>query len=150
MSARLQRALRALLHVDGTPHRTALAFAVGIFIAFFPLVGIHTGLALLIAFAFRLSRVAILTGAYVNNPWTLAPMYMAGTLVGCELLAVSPDGLLHVDWNLHGRAFYAVLLATLRPYLWPFVIGNLLCGVLAAAAAYVVLRAVLERRRAVA
>lgn len=148
MSSRLRRALRVLLHVEGTPHRTALAFGIGVFIAFFPLLGIHTGMALLIAFAFRLSRVAILTGAYINNPWTLAPLYMAGTLVGCELLAVSPDGLMHVDWSLNGRAFYEVLLATLRPYLWPFVVGNLVCGVLAGAAAYGLLRALIERRRA--
>lgn len=148
MSARLGRALRVLLHVEGTPHRTALAFGLGVFIAFFPLLGIHTGLALLLAFGFRLSRVAILTGAYVNNPWTLAPIYMAGTLVGCEILAVPPAGLVHVDWGLHGPAFYATLLAALRPYLWPFVVGNLVCGAVAGAAAYVALRAVLERRRA--
>lgn len=150
MSTRLRRALRVLLHVEGTAHRTALAFAIGVFIAFFPLLGIHTGLALLIAFAFRLSRVAILTGAYVNNPWTLAPLYMGGTLIGCELLAVPPEGLMQVDWSLHGRAFYSVLLATLRPYLWPFVVGNLVCGVVAGAVAYVALRALLDRRRVAA
>ncbi len=139
MSARVGRALRVLLHVDGSPHRTALAFGLGLFIAFFPLLGIHTGMALLIAFAFRLSRVAILTGAYVNNPWTLAPLYGIGTLVGCELLAVPPQGLLHVDWRL---------LTSLRPYVWPFVIGNLVCGVAAGLCGYVALRLLLERRRA--
>jgi uncharacterized protein (DUF2062 family) len=66
----------------------ALAFGIGLFIAFFPLLGIHTGLALVIALTFRLSRVALLAGAWVNNPWTLAPMYTAGTLVGCALLGV--------------------------------------------------------------
>lgn len=139
MSTRLGRALRVLLHVEGTPHRTALAFGLGLFIAFFPLLGIHTGLALLIAFAFRLSRVVILTGAYVNNPWTLAPLYGIGTLVGCALLAVPPQGLVHVDWRL---------LASLRPYVWPFVVGNLVCGVAAGLCGYVALRVLLERRRA--
>jgi uncharacterized protein (DUF2062 family) len=140
VTGRVGRALRVLLHVDGSPHRTAAAFGLGLFIAFFPVLGIHTGMALLLAFAFRLSRVAILTGAYVNNPWTLAPLYTLGTVVGCALLAVPPEGLLHVDWRL---------LASLRPYLWPFIVGNLVCGLAAGVAGYVGLRLLLERRRAV-
>jgi uncharacterized protein (DUF2062 family) len=144
---RVGRALRALLHVEGTPHRTAVAFAIGVFIAFSPLLGLHTGMALAIAFAFRLSRVAILTGAYLNNPWTLGPMYMTGTLLGCALLSVPPHGLDAIDWHLQGRAFYAALVETLRPYLWPYLIGNTVLGAVAAGAGYVVMRTVLERRR---
>ncbi len=145
MSARLARALRGLLHVEGSPHRTALAFGIGVFIAFFPLLGIHTGLALLLAFGLRLSRVAMLTGAYLNNPWTLVPLYLSGTWVGCALLSVSPAGLAQVEF--HG-ALRAAAAAVARAYLWPFVIGNLVCGLVAGALAYALLRAVLERRRA--
>src|SRR5262249_22476580 len=86
VSGRLQRAVQILLHVEDTPHRTALSFAIGVAIAFSPLLGIHTLLALGIAFLFRLSRGPMLVGAYINNPWTLAPMYMAGTLLGCSIL----------------------------------------------------------------
>ena len=88
--AALARRLRLLLQVDDQPARVAAAFAIGIFIAFFPVLGIHTGMALAIAFAFRLNKVAILTGAWINNPWTLAPIYTAGTLLGCALLGISP------------------------------------------------------------
>jgi uncharacterized protein (DUF2062 family) len=90
----------------------------------------------------------MLIGAYVNNPWTLAPLYMAGTLVGCSLLGVSPERLGHVEWSLKGRAFYEALFETLRPYVWPFVLGNLVLGVVAGAVAYLVLRTMLERRQA--
>ena len=76
--SRLRQRLQVLLHVDDSPHRIALAFAVGVWVAFFPILGIHTGMALAIAFAFRLSRVAILLGTWLNNPWTIAPMYTAG------------------------------------------------------------------------
>ncbi|MBI3932442.1 MAG: DUF2062 domain-containing protein [Acidobacteria bacterium] len=150
MSGRLRRTLDILLHVEDTPHRTALAFGIGVYIAFFPILGIHTGLALAIAFLFRLGRVPILLGAYVNNPWTLAPMYMAGTLLGCFVLSVAPHGLGEVDWHLTGRAFYRTLFATLRPYLWPFVLGNTVLGLLGGIAGYFALRLVLERRCAAA
>lgn len=144
---RLRRAFEALLHVEDTPHRIALSFAIGVWIAFFPIWGIHTALALAVAFLFRLSRAAILVGAYVNNPWTMAPLYTAGTVLGCALLGVSTDGLAGLDWALGWRDFFRLLLATLRPYLWPFVVGNLLLGVVAGLVGYLALRLTLEARR---
>jgi uncharacterized protein len=146
MSGRVRRALQVLLHVEDTPHRIALAFGIGIWIAFCPLLGVHTIMALAIAFAFRLSRVAILLGAYINNPWTLAPLFLAGTVVGCALMGVSTDGLAAVDWNLEGTEFYAALLQSLRPYLWPFVLGNTVLGVAGGVVGYAILRRLLERR----
>jgi uncharacterized protein len=150
MSGRLRRAVRELLHLEDTPHRIALAFGLGIWIAFSPLLGLHTLMALGIAFAFRLSKAAILIGCYVNNPWTLAPLFLAGTVVGCALLGVSTEGLATVDWDRHGLAFYTHLLAHLRPYLWPFVVGNTFLGVLFGTLSYFGLRYVLTRRAAAA
>jgi uncharacterized protein (DUF2062 family) len=150
MKERLRRVAQILLHIEDTPHRTALAFGVGILIAFSPFIGIHMGIALLVAFAFRLNRVAILFGTYLNNPWTLAPIYLTGTSFGCLLLGVSSDGLDTIDWNLEGWAFLQGLWTTLRPYLWPFLIGNTLLGAACGMAGYLVLRRVLERRAAAA
>jgi len=143
----LRQTGRVLLRVEDTPTRVALAFGLGVFIAFFPVLGIHTLVALGLAFAFRLNRVAILAGAWTNNPWTLAPMFTAGTLVGCALLGVSPTSLAAVDWSLHGRAFYESLLAGFSPLIAPFVVGNLVLGAGAAILAFGILRAVLVRRR---
>ena len=145
--SRLRQAFRLLLYVEDTPHRVALAFAIGVFIAFFPIIGIHTALALAIAFLFRLNRVAILSGSFINNPWTLAPLFMAGTLVGCVLLGVSSSALGGVDWRQHGLAFYEALVETLRPLLLPFLVGNLALGVAGGVVSYFLLRLILEKRR---
>jgi uncharacterized protein (DUF2062 family) len=144
----LRRTVGQLLQLDDTPHRLALAFGLGVWLAFFPILGVHTILALLIAFVFRLNRAALLVGVYVSNPWTLAPLYMAGTVLGCEIFGVSSAELTSVDWSLHGRAFYRALFESLRPYVWPFVVGNTVLGVAGGIVGYVVLREVLERRRA--
>jgi uncharacterized protein (DUF2062 family) len=130
MSSRIGRAAQMLLRIDEPPHRTALAFAIGVLIAFSPILGLHTVLALAIAFLFRLNRVAILLGAYINNPWTMGPIYLAGTAVGCALLGVSAHDLGMIDWSLAG----------LMPYLWPFVIGNMVLGVVAGSVSYVLAR----------
>jgi uncharacterized protein (DUF2062 family) len=146
--SRTKKALKLLLHVEDTPHRIALAFGIGVWIAFFPIWGIHTAMALVIAFALRLSRGAMVLGAYVNNPWTAPALYTAGTVLGCWLLGVPVEGSFDLDWSLEGRALLDSLLQTLRPYLWPFVVGNTLVGVAGGALSYFVLRRVLERRRA--
>ena len=144
----IARTAQILRHIDGSPPRVAAAFGIGVFIAFFPILGIHTGLALGIALLFRLNKVAILVGAWTNNPWTIAPMYSAGTLVGCALLGIAPVSPAGVDWSLKGRAFYSALATTLEPLVWPFVVGNLVLGTLAGIVAFLLLRSLLARRRA--
>jgi uncharacterized protein (DUF2062 family) len=144
---RLRRLVRLVLRVEDSPTRVALAFGAGIFLAFFPLFGIHTLMALGLAWAFRLNRVAVLAGTFTNNPWTVGPMYTAGTFVGCALLGVSPTRVSEVDWSLSGPALYASALDSFRPLLWPFVLGNLVVGAAAGTVSFLVVRAVLNSRR---
>lgn len=144
----IARSAQILRQVEGSPDRVAAAFGVGVFIAFFPILGLHTLLALAVAVPLRLNKVAILIGAWLNNPWTIAPMYSAGTLLGCVLLGVPPvNPASSVDWSLKGRAFYEALTVSLEPLLWPFVVGNLALGLAAGLASFLLLRSVLSRRR---
>jgi uncharacterized protein (DUF2062 family) len=146
VKARFRRVVAGFLHLDDTPRRIAAAFAVGVYLAFHPLLGLHTLMALGIAFAFRLSRAAMLIGICVNNPWTIAPIYAAGTGLGCWILGVPLDGLANIQWNLGSLAFYRVLVVSLRPYLWPYVLGNTILGIVCGTVAYFGMRWVLERR----
>ncbi len=147
MRGRFRRVLNALFLLEDAPDRIALAFAIGVWIAFSPLLGIHTGLALAIAFLFRLSRAAMLFGAYLNNPWTIAPIYTAGTVLGSWLLGMSPSGISRIAWEAEGDAFYTSLWQGLQPYIWPYFVGNTALGVLVAIPAYFVVRSLLARRR---
>src|SRR5215470_7219149 len=80
-------AFRRLLAIDDPPERTALAFSIGVFIAFSPFLGLHTILATLIAFLFRFNKVAIYTGTFVNNPFfTLVPIIIGSYAVGAFVL----------------------------------------------------------------
>ncbi len=77
--------IKKLLHIEDTPERTALAYAIGIFLGFSPFLGFHTLGGLAIAFLFGLNRVAVLLGVWTNTPWWMVPFYMAATWVGMRV-----------------------------------------------------------------
>jgi uncharacterized protein (DUF2062 family) len=74
--------IKKLLHIEDTPERTALAYSIGVFLGFSPFLILHTLVALVIAFLFRLNRLAILLGVWSNTPWWIVPYYMIATWVG--------------------------------------------------------------------
>jgi uncharacterized protein (DUF2062 family) len=79
---RFKDLIKKLLHIEDSPERTALAYAIGIFLGFSPFLGFHTLAGLAIAFLFGLNRVAILLGVWTNAPWWIVPYYMVATWVG--------------------------------------------------------------------
>src|SRR2546430_2469504 len=87
--------LRRLLAIDDPPERTALAFSIGVFIAFFPLLGLHAILATVIAFAFRFNKLAIYTGTFVNNPFlTLVPIILVSYGLGAMVIGRTLAGVM--------------------------------------------------------
>ena len=121
--------LRVVLHTDDTPPRAALAFAIGVFIAWTPALGFHTLLALAIAFLFGLNRVAVLAGTFVNNPWTIVPIYSMSAYLGSLLTGadVSPPRLEGKSWSDLFDFF-----AQCRPWIVPLTMGTLVMGALSA------------------
>ena len=126
---RLSEWLRFILHTDDTPPRAALAFAIGVFIAWTPALGFHTLLALAIAFLFGLNRVAVLAGTFVNNPWTIVPIYSWSAYLGSLLTGadVSPPRLEGKSWSDLFDFF-----AQCRPWIVPLTMGTLVMGALSA------------------
>lgn len=129
--------LRQLLAVDDTPERTALAFTIGVFLAFSPLVGLHTFLGLGVAFLFGLNRVAVLLGVFVNNPWTLVPIYAAATYVGGIVVGFpAQTSLPDIGWKEFWNArFWWELLKQWR-FLKQTLLGSLILSVVAATLSY--------------
>ena len=84
--------IKKLLHIEDTPERTALAYAVGIFLGFSPFLGFHTLGGLAIAFLFGLNRVAILLGVWTNTPWWIVPNYMIAAWAGMRVTGFWIDG----------------------------------------------------------
>lgn len=137
----MREVFKRLLHLQDPPHRTALAFAAGVFIAFSPFLGLHTLIAIAVAFAFRLNRVAVLAGAWINA-WALAPCYAFGTFIGALMLGVDTGDLQAIDWSQGIEA----LTSTLGTLFWPIMLGNTILGAVVAVPAYGLSRKFLEAR----
>lgn len=137
--------IRGVFQLNDSPNRLALAFAVGMFIAFSPTIGLHTISCFVFAWMFRLNKLAVFTAAFVNNPWTMVPLYgfclwFGLAITGSEI--TTPP----IAWNeLTVTSAYLIL----KPYLWPFIAGSLVIGVVAALSSYFIIYwAVVRYRKA--
>ena len=142
--SRIKRTAQQILHLGDSPRRTALAFAIGVFLAFSPLYGLHTISVFVCAWAFRLNVVAVLAGSLVNNPWTVLPILGSTMWVGLQLFPTSapPPPL---NWS---HFTFQMLWSQLQPFFLPFVVGATLLGILASLVAYPLVLVGLQRYHA--
>ncbi len=134
--------VRRLLAIDDPPERTALAFSIGVFIAFSPFLGLHTIAATALAFAFRFNKIAIYAGTFVNNPFlTLVPIilasYATGALILGRPLGLPPESmeLLRSPHLLTGE-WWSKLFQSGGNVLLPFFIGGMVLSVVCSSIAY--------------
>jgi uncharacterized protein (DUF2062 family) len=143
---RVRSLLRQLLHLGDSPDRTAGAFALGVFLAFSPFIGLHTVLGLAFAFLLRLNRVAVLIGVWTNTPWTLAPAISLGTAIGFVTLGTETK--LSINWDsILSADFWRHMWSDVENLLLPFFVGNLILSAVIALLAFVVARRILRRHR---
>ncbi len=147
--ARLQR-------LPGSPHSIALGFAFGTLTSFSPFFGFHILLAILLAWALRVSLVAAALGTAVGNPITFPFIIASAVETGRRILGQPP-------LKSSGIAEYSRLIVDpakmlaqwpelLDRVLLPYAVGGLALGIPAAAAGYLLVRSAvaafrLARRR---
>ena len=154
----LRAAFRRLLAIDDPPERTALAFSIGVFIAFSPFLGLHTIMATAIAFIFRFNKIAIYTGTFINNPvFTLVPIIIASYAVGAVVLGrpwhIPDEGLeLLKNPELLSGDYYRRIFIESWNIVWPFSVGATVLSVVCSLLAYPItlgaLRAYQRRKEA--
>lgn len=128
---KLKQRFKAILSLDAHPGHISAGFAVGVFISFTPPIpGLHTGLALAVAFLFRLNKLTCITGAWVNSPITVVPSMIASYKLGQAMLGGEPSELRisGLDW--------AGLREILVEHSKPLLLGCSVIGFVAAIVAY--------------
>jgi hypothetical protein len=138
----LKDLIKQLLHIEDTPERTALAYALGIFLGFSPFLGFHTIVGIAVAFLFRMSRVAVLLGVWTNLPWSIIPYYTVATWVGMKVIGFQLDPALLAEIFRLGlnegfiQSGFWNRLASQSGLLLAFGIGSLLLGTILSFIAY--------------
>lgn len=100
------------------------AFAAGLAICFIPL-PIHLPLAALVAIMARINVPTIIGTVFLVNPLTVVPVFYTAYRTGCAVLGLTPQRFnfkFDFDWLQYG----------LGPMWRPFLLGCLICSVLAA------------------
>jgi hypothetical protein len=138
----LRQRLTQVLHLQETPHRTALAFATGVFIAFAPHYLFHTASVVFCAWLFRLNYLAVFLGSFINNPWTLIPILAASLYTGVFLMGESSHPT--IEWH---QLTMDNIFDILSPYLIPFLIGACTLAVIGSLLAYPLMRWTITRYR---
>ena len=123
---KLKQQFKKVLSLDAHPGHIAAGFAAGGFISFTPFFGLHTPLAIALAFIFRINKLACITGAWVNTPLTIVPVLAASYKLGVVLQGETMKELSfkNLDWH------------SLQPYAKSILLGSSIIGFVAAIAGY--------------
>ena len=77
LKVKLKKIVHTILTANASPHEVALGCAVGIFVAFVPIVPVQTVLLFpLMIFIPRLNRALTYGVSWVMNPFTIVPIYV--------------------------------------------------------------------------
>ncbi|MBF0343270.1 MAG: DUF2062 domain-containing protein [Nitrospirae bacterium] len=126
-TSKIKTVFKSLMGLQDSPMKVAVSFGFGTLIAFSPLVGLHTVLVLVTAVVFKLNKVAVLTGVYINNPLTFIPISTFCTWVGVKILGMDAASV-HLDFsNLTMSNVMTVFGSLLRP----FILGSAFVAVIA-------------------
>ncbi len=105
------------------------AFAFGLAICFIPL-PVHLPLAVLVAIIARVNVPTIIATVFLANPLTVVPMFYTAYRVGAAVLGLEPQRFafkFDFDWLQYG----------LGPLWRPFLLGCLICSLLASVSGWV-------------
>lgn len=141
---KLNRFLKKLITYESSPTKLTYAFCIGTYIAFspYPFPFGHTGLVFLFAWLLGLNlTVTWVTSVFINNPWTMIPVYGSDYIFGhwlihsvCNIHPTNPA------WMISLNGFLEQTLGMPHFCLWSFLIGGNLLGIMLAAMLYPIMK----------
>lgn len=125
----LKRKVTGLIHLGDEPDRIANGYALGIFLATTPLIGMKVFIALLFTWIFKWNKAAAIVGVYHVNSLTAPVFYGFTYWIGSRLTGGDPSlfitDSLKVDTLVHQSGQLAGIIAALA-------VGGLVTGIPAA------------------
>ena len=131
---------RRLVSLDGDPHRIALAFAIGTFISFTPFYGLHTAMALVVAYMFKLNLTALMIGAWLNNPLISLYVYSFCYWIGYQIIGGT-------TFNFAAENWQAIFRMSMSDFIVQISVGCMLLSMVSSVTAYWIAKRVILKKR---
>ncbi|WP_208437530.1 DUF2062 domain-containing protein [Bartonella taylorii] len=135
---------KRILRISATPHKVALGFAIGIFLACSPLFGMHIILAIFFSWILRGNFAAAIIGTIFSNPLTFLLIVMADYKVGYFFLSlfsnVNEISLSQIRFLFNGLTLSNVSLLfkdAWNSIMRPMILGGILLGVTLGSLSYI-------------
>lgn len=129
----IKQFLKKIIYQERSPEKLALSFCIGNYIAFSPFPFFHTAMVFLFCWLFRLNfAVTLASSCFINNPWTLIPVYGADYFFGYWLLyKVFNLNIAYYDpwWMQPINTFCISTLGIVKPCIFSFLIGGNILGI---------------------
>lgn len=140
----IKKFFKKLLYQERSPEKLALSFCMGIYIAFSPFPGLHTVMVFLFSWLLRLNcGVTLASSCFINNPWTLFPIYGGDYAFGYWLVYK----IFHINlsqwepgWMHSINIFCENSLGIAKPCIWSFLIGGNILGIVFALLLYPIMK----------
>jgi hypothetical protein len=154
-----------VLHIDDSPHKISLGLAIGMFVAWSPLLGLHLLIVIVLSMLLRANKFAALVSVWVSNVFTLFIIYYPSYIVGrtvCRLFVYHNDmssreiseifSSLFTPSNIITGLFtkqywieFVKLMKSIGPELW---VGCFIVGSAVAAVSYIICYKIIMSHRA--
>lgn len=119
-----------------SPAEIASAVALGNFIAFIPIIGTHTIIALGLSYILRLNTLIVFLGTQISNPISFPFQIFISAEIG--------------NLILHGRFLeikFSRDISYLNHYIWPIIVGGLVLGIVVSGLSFFLIKYFLNKRR---
>ncbi len=136
MSRNYRATIRDFLRKGLLPSEIAFAIALGNFVGILPFLGLHTVMAIGLAYLLRLNIVIVFLGTQISNPFSFPFILFVSAQLGNLLLRGS---LMDLQFTSD--------LSVLKTYVMPTMIGSIVLGLTVSTLSYVLTLVVARRFR---
>ena len=142
--------LYKILRAEATPHKIALAVAIGFFVGCFIPLGGHTAIVILLAFIFRVDRIIAFLATWIANPYTIPLMYPAFCFIGSKIIDA---GLTfeHINGelkNIINNFRWHEVFSLGKELLLSYLVGGFVCGIIISFIGYFIFYKLVKRYQA--
>ena len=145
---KIRSLIERLIVQEQSPHKLALTFCLGAFIAISPLIGAHTVMTFLFGWLLQLSIPAVfMVSTLINNPWTMIFIYSFDHFFGKCLFAACNINCVHWEpsWISHVNGFLEHHTGITGLSLSAFIIGGNLLALSISVMMYIPMRKIFQR-----